>query len=55
LRTGNAQGLQFVDDYLVEMGKIFDITDPTFKADLIADYKKIRDVIKDYYSEMGSI
>jgi hypothetical protein len=55
LRTQNAQGLQFVDDYLVEMGNIFDITDPTFKADLIADYKKIRNVIKDYYDELGSI
>jgi len=55
LRTGNAQGLQFVDDYLTEMGKTFDIADPDFKADLIADYKKIRNVIKDYYEDLGSI
>ena len=55
LRTQNAQGLQFVDDYLAEMGKTFDITDPDFKADLIADYKKIRSVIKDYYDELGNI
>jgi hypothetical protein len=55
LRTGNAQGLQFVDDYLTEMGKTFDIADPQFKADLIADYKKIRSVIRDYYKELGDI
>jgi len=55
LRTQNAQGLQFVDDYLAEMGNIFDIADPDFKADLIADYKKIRNVIKDYYDELGNI
>jgi hypothetical protein len=55
LRTGNAQGLQFVDDYLAEMGSIFDVADPDFKADLIADYKKIKNVIKDYYDELGGI
>jgi hypothetical protein len=55
LRTQNAQGLQFVDDYIAEMQNIFDITDPDFKADLIADYKKIRNVIKDYYDELEGI
>ncbi len=55
LRTGNAQGLQFVDDYLTVMGSIFDIADPDFKADLIADYKKIKTVIKDYYDDLGDI
>ncbi len=55
LRTQNAQGLQFVDDYIAEMQTIFDITDPDFKADLIADYKKIRNVIKDYYEELEGI
>jgi hypothetical protein len=37
------------------MQNIFDITDPDFKADLIADYKKIRNVIKDYYDELEGI
>jgi hypothetical protein len=55
LRTQNAQGLQFVDTYLTEMGNIFDIADPDFKADLIADYKKIKSVIKNYYKDMGDI
>lgn len=55
LRTQNAQGLQFVDDYLDEMGNIFDIADPNFKADLIADYKKIRSVIANYYRDLGDI
>jgi len=55
LRTQNAQGLQFVDAYLDEMGGIFDIADPNFKADLIADYKKIKAVIKDYNDDMGGI
>jgi len=55
LRTQNSQGLQFVDSYLTEMGKTFDIADPDFKTDLIADYKKIRNVIADYYRDMGDI
>jgi hypothetical protein len=55
LRTQNAQGLQFVDDYLTEIGTIFDIADPDFKADLIDDYKKIKNVIKNYYEDLGSI
>ena len=55
LRTGNAQGLQFVDEYLTEIGGIFDIADPQFRTDLISDYKKIKEVIGDYYREMGEI
>lgn len=55
LRTQNSQGLQFVDDYLTEMGKTFDIADPNFKTQLIDDYKKIRNVIKDYYKDLGDI
>ncbi len=55
LRTGNAQGLQFVDNYLTEMGTLFDLADPNFKADLIADYKKIKAVIKDYYQDLEDV
>ena len=55
LKTQNPQGLQFVDDYLTEMGTIFDIADPNFKADLIADYKKIKGVITNYYEDLGNI
>jgi hypothetical protein len=55
LKTQNPQGLQFVDDYLTEMGTIFDIADPDFKADLVVDYKKIKSVIQDYYTDLGSI
>ena len=55
LRTQNAQGLEFVDAYLTEMGKSFDIADPDFKTQLIDDYKKIRNVIKDYYKDLGDI
>lgn len=52
LRTKNPQGLNFVDNYLTEMGKIFDIADPDLKTDLITDYEKIRRIIKDYYSDL---